>query len=547
MKRPQPQARPSRPAAPPAQAPLALALALAAWAGSGRAETYKVGPGETFKQPADVADELKPGDVLELAGGQTYAPVHFKESGTAEAKITIRGTLVDGKRPVLSGGEYTAVFDGDHYVAENLEITGGTETCLIHKGDDLTVRNALVHDCRQHGVLSNDDEAGSLTIEYSEVFNCGNGEQKHQVYVTANSEQYPNAVFRLQNSYVHDGKGGNNVKSRARRNEIYYNWVEGALYHALDLIGPDNGERFGGPREDSDVVGNVLWVTSEWQAARMGGDGTGATGGRYRFVNNTIIMAGPSEVALRLQEEVESLELHNNVFFRPGGGEIDLVRESDMTWVGQGPGLVGSNNWVQDGWGAAEGLAGTLRGADPGFRDFEAGDLRPTEGSPLVNAAASQLLGPSGLDFPDPLAAAQCLPPPRALQGAGESIARSGAGPLDIGAFESGELSGSAAGCAAPPPNVGSGPASAPPGNGSGNGSGNGNGNGNGSGNGTGNGTGTGDGTSDGEGTAIGTPGGLSAGGGCSATPAPRPRALAALGLGLALALASRRRVGRRG
>jgi len=37
---------------------------------------------------------------------------------------------------------------------------------------------------------------------------------------------------------VHDGNGGNGVKSRAERNEIYYNWIEGSLYHELELIGP---------------------------------------------------------------------------------------------------------------------------------------------------------------------------------------------------------------------------------------------------------------------------------------------------------------------
>ena len=40
-------------------------------------------------------------------------------------------------------------------------------------------------------------------------------------------------------SYVHDANGGNSVKSRAARNEIHYNWIEGALYHELDLIGAE--------------------------------------------------------------------------------------------------------------------------------------------------------------------------------------------------------------------------------------------------------------------------------------------------------------------
>jgi hypothetical protein len=30
-------------------------------------------------------------------------------------------------------------------------------------------------------------------------------------------------------NHVHDQNGGNAVKSRAERNEIHYNWIEGAL------------------------------------------------------------------------------------------------------------------------------------------------------------------------------------------------------------------------------------------------------------------------------------------------------------------------------
>src|ERR1041384_8237829 len=49
---------------------------------------------------------------------------------------------------------------------------------------------------------------------------------------------FPGAVFRMQHCYVHDGNGGNNVKTRAERNEIYYNWIEGAAYRAVELSGP---------------------------------------------------------------------------------------------------------------------------------------------------------------------------------------------------------------------------------------------------------------------------------------------------------------------
>jgi hypothetical protein len=42
----------------------------------------------------------------------------------------------------------------------------------------------------------------------------------------------------MQYCYLHDQNGGNNIKSRAERNEIYYNWVSGGFYGEIELIGP---------------------------------------------------------------------------------------------------------------------------------------------------------------------------------------------------------------------------------------------------------------------------------------------------------------------
>ncbi len=65
------------------------------------------------------------------------------------------------------------------------------------------------------------------------------------------------------------------MKSRAERNEIYFNWVEGGRYHELELIGAD-GQAPGLAREDSDLVGYVLRKTNDSYSIRIGGDGTGS-------------------------------------------------------------------------------------------------------------------------------------------------------------------------------------------------------------------------------------------------------------------------------
>src|SRR4051812_10435698 len=284
-----------------------------------RAATYQIGPGKLagFAQlPA-----LKPGDVVEVDGGASYGSVTLKTDGTAAQKITIRGIRVGGKRPVLNGGVNTLDIASSHVVIEGFVITGGTSRCVFHRANDVTIRDTVIHDCPAHGLLGADAGSGSLLMEYDEIYHCGLGDQKHQVYMATDEQAYPGAVFRMQFCYMHDGNGGHGVKSRAQRNEIYYNWIEGSYYHELELIGPDpaGDTPEGQAREDSDVVGNVIRKTGlrpGGHVTRLGGDGTGQSIGRYRFVNNTFLLGQGAGVVFRIFDRVDSLEAHNNVIFR---------------------------------------------------------------------------------------------------------------------------------------------------------------------------------------------------------------------------------------
>ena len=207
---------------------LAAILAVVLGAPTVRAETYRVGPGRTYKNLQAVARILNPGDLVEVDGNVTYpGGVTFTRPGTAADPIVIRGLLVDGKRPVISGGTNTVHFrtdvigsGADHYVMEGFEITGGSSRCVFHQSNELTLRDVVVHDCPSYGIKGADWGAGSLTVERSEVFRCGAGDSEHQIDASTDQANYPDSVFRLQDSYLHDANGGNNVKSRAARNEI---------------------------------------------------------------------------------------------------------------------------------------------------------------------------------------------------------------------------------------------------------------------------------------------------------------------------------------
>ena len=420
----------------------ALCIGLASTA---LAATLQVGPGRTYTSLQQVVGLVNPGDVVEVDGNFTYpGGVTFTRAGEAAKPITIRGIRVSGNRPVLSGGTNTVAFTtpwpytgpgADHYVFEGFDVTGGTARCIFHQANNLTIRDVVVHDCPAQGILGADEGSGSLLLEYTEVHHCGNGTSQHQIYMATDEVHYPGSVFRMQHCYVHDGNGGNNVKSRAERNEIYYNWIEGAFYHELELIGPDGGDG-GNPaleREDSDVVGNVLFKRNTFYVVRVGGDGTGETNGRYRFVNNTFLCG--SSAAFRIFDGIESIEMHNNVFHREGGA-VTVTRTAEASWVA-GEQIAGSRNWVLSGASAVPTQwTGTVYGTDPGFWDLAANDLRPAAGSPLLDEGTSAPSGPPGYPFPAPLFPPAKHPPMHQVQAPGTAAPRPSAGDIDIGAFE---------------------------------------------------------------------------------------------------------------
>jgi hypothetical protein len=382
-----------------------------------RATTYQVGPGRQYKTLQEVTLLLLPGDLVTVDGGVTY-PGGVTLSGSGQpgrGVITLRGIRVNGTRPGLfgiaaQGGTVLRVL-GSHYVIEGFDMTTGGDLratrCFYNVGDDVTLRDSVVHDCQCTGV-SGADASGSLTLDHVEVCRCGNGLFAHQIYVGSGLAQYPRAVFRMQYCYVHDGAGGNNVKSRVTLNQIAYNWIESAAFHELDLVGPDPKSQEvppGGIHCDADIVGNVLIVgeNSRGTVARLGSDGTGVSRGRYRFAYNTVIVRASPAAAFGLfwlKGEVDSVLMWNNVFWSEPG-PLKLVRQEP----GPPPIMAGDGNWLPTATTYAPPAWKAIRGADPGFQNAPAADYRPAAGSPLIAAGC---VPPGGIS-------ATMIPPVRNL------------------------------------------------------------------------------------------------------------------------------------
>ena len=397
---------------------------------------YEVGPGKTYPTLQDVATLLQGGDVVRVEGGVTYpGGVTLDASGDAgKGAISIVGVRVKGARPVLSGvtDQSATVLRvlGSHYLIEGLDITVGGDAraarCFYNVGDDVTLRDSVVHDAPCNGIAGA-DASGSLTLDRVEVFHCGSGLYDHQIYVGSSLAHYPQALFQMRHCYLHDGTGGNNVKSRVTRNEIKYNWIEGATYHELDLVGPDPKAQDtpkGGVHCDADIIGNVLVVpdASQGTVARLGSDGTAASRGRYRFASNTVIVGSKRAARFGLfwvKGEVDSLSVWNNVFWSDTEPSR-LVRQEGA----RPPMLAGAGNWMPTGMGNVPVEWKGNRGTDPGFINEAAGDYRPAVGSPLIGAGSAP---PKG-DI-----VAMGVPLPRNI-GAGEG-GRPTAREKDIGAY----------------------------------------------------------------------------------------------------------------
>ncbi|MCU0693235.1 MAG: hypothetical protein MUF54_17725 [Polyangiaceae bacterium] len=226
------------------------------------------------------------------------------------------------------------------------------------------------------------------------------------------------------------------MKSRAERNEIYFNWIEGALVHEIELIGPDGADP-ALSREDSDVAGNVFRKTNDAYTVRVGGDGTGETRGRYRFVHNTFLLGREHRPVFRVFDGIESIEMHGNVIASEGGGGVRVAITEDAKWVTGREAMFGTNNWIPQGSrDVPAGWTGTQAGRDPGFENLSVFDLRPRQGSPLRDAATKDPRCPSEFAFPSPLTKVLFQPPRRSA--AEPVLIREQDQAPDIGAYEGG-------------------------------------------------------------------------------------------------------------
>lgn len=245
------------------------------------AETWRVGPGERLLTVAEAAALARDGDTVEVVAASYVGDVAV----WPQKRLTIRG--VGGQPRMLAAGQAAEgkgiwVMRGDEVVVDNIAFEGArgpnrNGSGIRHEEGALTVRNCVFRD-NEMGILTANKASLSLVVEDSEF--------SHGVLVTPRISHllYAGRIGRLElrGSYLHHGRVGHLLKSRARVNLIEYNRLtdeaEGQASYELDF--PDGGQVF--------LIGNLVRQSVGTENRRM--IAFGAEG--LQHDDNVLVLAG---------------------------------------------------------------------------------------------------------------------------------------------------------------------------------------------------------------------------------------------------------------
>lgn len=408
------------------------------------AATYEIGPGKAFANIGDVPWELlQPGDTVLIYWRSTP----YKEKwvicrqGTAASPITVRGVagpggelpVIDGNgattRPQLNywnenravikigGASVPADTTPKHITIENLEIrsarpphtytaaSGATQSyaqnassIYVEKGENLTVRNCIIHDSGNGFFVASSNSLASRDILVEGCYIHGNGNSgslfEHNNYTAAIGITFQYNRF----GPLRAGATGNNLKDRSAGLVVRYNWIEGGN-RQLDLVdGEDSSLIRNDPRyRETHVYGNILIepdAAGNRQMTHYGGD-SGATA-NYRkgvlyFYQNTLVSTRTDRTTLfRLSTNEERCDARNNLFYvSAAGGTLSLLDVSGVLDL--------SHNWFKPGWAISFGsFTGTVnddgtsvQSASPGFVQEAAQNYYPGAGSVCLDAGGA--------------------------------------------------------------------------------------------------------------------------------------------------------------
>lgn len=441
--------------------------------------TFDVGPNQALGAIAEVPWEaLQAGDLVRIH----WRPEPYREKwaicavGTAAAPIRVTGVAgPQGQLPAIEGNGATCrkdlVFWGEdrailkiggtnaapdlmpcYIVVENLELSGArpplaftgrngkatyrdnAAAIWIEKGQHITVRNCVLHDCG-NGLMSS-RETHDLMVEGCSIYGNGTevGIYQHNVYTETEG-----IIFQFNHlGPLRTDSFGINLKDRSSGTVVRYNWIEGGN-RLIDLVESDYPHIY--KRADyrqTFVYGNVLIKladTTNRQIVHYGGDQGVAE--RYRngtlyLCHNTVVSRRLGRAALvKLSTPQDKAVVRNNIIW------CDSSTGYVQPFLPPGKAYFGTN-WCPRQFEAMlrfvraeEGLyveSEQIYGDEPGFVNAATGDFRLTAGSPCIGRAGPL---PEAM-LPDHALSAEYVPHC-------SQRPRQPAGAMDLGALSAGE------------------------------------------------------------------------------------------------------------
>ena len=292
--------------------------------------TVRVGPGQQFSRPSDIAKLVADGTVIEIVAGVYQDDVAVWRAND----LTLRGVggkahlQMTGRIGLQSGndqknGKAIWVIAGNNVTVENIEFSGAKVSDrngagIRAEGADLIVRDCYFHH-NENGILGGQ---GSIVIEHSEFAYNGYGDgRSHNVYI---SKPIKELIFRF--NYSHHANIGHNLKTRAAVNYILYNRLideaEGRSSYALDI--PNGGLSY--------VMGNVLQQnqdTDNWVLLRYGAERDRNPQQQLYAINNTLVNDRNGGRFISISDDTSAYIINNAYLgsgdFLEGGNEDDVL------------------------------------------------------------------------------------------------------------------------------------------------------------------------------------------------------------------------------
>ncbi len=283
---------------------------------SPRRHVHSVGPGRAIKHIADAAKLARDGDLVQVDAGDYVGDVAVWQQDDlvlqavgGRVRLHASGAAAEAKAIWVLRSARISVQGFDFY------------GCAVASGNGAGIRlesgAATVHDCafigNEMGLLTNNDARTTLDITGSEfAYNFRYGAHNHNLYVGAI------ARLRINDSYLHHGRTGHLLKSRAAVSELRYNRLtdETSGHASYEVEFPNGGEAL--------LLGNVIAQSADTENDTM--IAFGAEG--YRWPRNALHLSGNTLIDHRSDPHVACAKV-------APGAPVD-VRAANNLLVGGG-------------------------------------------------------------------------------------------------------------------------------------------------------------------------------------------------------------------